>query len=169
MNKEKLKQFDFNLMYKEITENYNDLRKQMDESYKAFFCSICDGNNHKFFNVEKNALIMNFGYCHKLLKENRKMASQWNVKLIEILDLVQNEVDCKHYKINYNLPFFNKKFEFMKETMDDCLNNLFSEQFEDKCQIVCQQMPLANINYFFEGDFEFLIKSVEMFTEFDSF
>lgn len=30
-------------------------------------------------------------------------------------------------------------------------------------------MPLATINYFFEGDFEFIMKAIEMFQEFDKF
>lgn len=30
-------------------------------------------------------------------------------------------------------------------------------------------MPLSNVNYYFEGDFDFIIKAVEMFKEFDNF
>ena len=34
MNKEKLKQFDFNFMFQEIMDSYNDMRNQMNDSYK---------------------------------------------------------------------------------------------------------------------------------------
>lgn len=133
VNREKLSSFKFDDLYKELQNLYDNMRLAMDENYKTFYCSLCDGLNHSFFNEEENTLMVDFEFCRDQLRNNKEIAIIWNVKLLEVMELLQHEVDCNHYKVNYNLPFFNKKYEVMKEQFEKCIYTLETEQFEDNC------------------------------------
>lgn len=54
----------------------------MEEDYKTFFCTLCDGKNHAFFNFQKNNILVDYDYCRDILIEHKDLAIAWNIKLI---------------------------------------------------------------------------------------
>lgn len=64
------------------------MRNKMEEDYKTFFCTLCDGKNHAFFNFEKNNILVDYDYCRDILIDHKELAIAWNIKLIEFLELI---------------------------------------------------------------------------------
>ena len=72
-------------------------------------------------------------------------------------------MDCVHYKESYNLNFFDKSKSDLFEYSEGCLSGLNSHEFEKVCKDLCMTLKISNINRTIEGDYDFLMRSVDMF------
>ena len=50
-----------------------------------------------------------------------------------------------------------------------CLDRINSKKFMDFCRPVCNLLLLSKINYYIEGDFEFIVDAVNLFEKFYEF
>lgn len=158
--------FPFNAFYDKAIEELTNVRLDLDEYYKTYFCNICDADNHVFISVKDKRLTIDAEFCQTFLKEHEDLIEMMNIELVEYLESLQNVVDCNHYLRSYNLKFFDaRKQDFMKE-LGTCINNLSSKDFQKSCKTTCENVMLSKINVLLEGDYEFLIDAVNLFEKF---
>ena len=49
---ERITKFQIEDLKSAITKNINDMKEFFETTYKGFYCSLCDYDNHKFFDIE---------------------------------------------------------------------------------------------------------------------
>lgn len=164
----KVYNFPFNFFYNHALEEMEMIRSEMDDYYEKFFCTICDGNNHQFFNIKGRTpnIMMKGEFCKEMLKSNQDIIKLFNVELVEYLVSLQHLVDCTHYIKSYNLKFFDERKQKMMSEISECINNVESSNFLKSCQSTCEMIKISKIVDLIEGDFEFLIDAVNLFEKF---
>ena len=138
---------------------------------QSFYCVLCDGENHQYFNVEKSpfSIILDSHFCKKYIEERHEEINLMNVELINYMKMVQNVVDCVHYTRSYKLNFFDENKLALVTQTTECLQNLESPEFLVKCQPLCKQLSINQIIPIAEGDFVFLNNAVTLFEKFFSY
>ena len=94
------------------------------------------------------------------------MIKYLNIDLYKYLLLSQNVVDCIHYNESYNLKFYDIEKTNLFEYSQQCLSGINSFEFEKVCKDLCMNLKISNINKLIEGDFDFLMRTVDMFEYF---
>lgn len=164
----KIYNFPFGFFYNKILQEMENIRPWMNEYYQKFFCVLCDGHNHQFFNVKSKSpnIMLKSEYCRETLKENQEIVKLFNIELIDYLASLQHLVDCTHYIKSYNLKFFDERKIRLSSDVAECLNNLETKKFINACHSSCEQLKISKIVELIEGDFEFLIDAVNLFEKF---
>lgn len=164
----KVYNFPFNYFYNNVLEVFEESRGDMDEYYQKFFCVLCDGKNHKYFNTKGRQpnVMMKGEFCKETLKTNQNIIKVLNVDLVEYMISLQNLVDCTHYIKSYNLKFFDEHKQKMVTEVNECMNNIDSATFMKSCSSTCSELKMSKISNLVEGDFEFLIDGINLFEKF---
>lgn len=162
----KLKNFNFAKFYTKIINAIELVRGGMNEFYQNFFCVICDADNMKFFSVKNKRILVDQLFCRSLLKENKKIIFTFGVLLTKYLQDVQALVDCHHYLNSFDLEFLRPEKVKIKDDLMVCLNRLGGKMFMKSCRDICENLSLSKINPIIEGDFNFLIETVNIFEKF---
>lgn len=162
----KVYNFPFNAFYEKAMDDLRNVRVQLDEYYRTYFCNICDAANHVFIDPKQKRVTIDAEFCQSFLTEHQTLVEMLNMELVSYLESLQHLVDCNHYLRSYNLKFFDaRKQDFMKE-VGTCINNLASKDFTKSCKSTCENIMLSKINVLMEGDYEFLIDAVNLFEKF---
>ena len=165
----KMYNFPFFKMYNEIMEYLDIVRDELEDYYNTFFCSLCDADQHKYFNLKTRKLAMDSEFCKEMLDNHQEPLKIFNVDLIQYLQALQNVVDCTHYVRSYNLEFFDKSKNKVSKSVVKCISNLGSKDFMKSCKDVCETLKLSKVIDTIEGDFEFIIDAVNLFEKFFEF
>lgn len=169
-NKEarKVYNFPFNFFYNNALELLDESRNQMNDFYEKFFCVLCDGKSHKYFNLKGRSsnVMMKGEFCKETLKTNQNIIKVFNIELVEYMISLQHMVDCTHYIKSYNLKFFDEHKQKMVTEVSECLSNVDSETFMKSCSSTCSELKMSKMSSLIEGDFEFLIDGVNLFEKF---
>ena len=161
--------FPFFKMYNEIMEYLDIVRDELNDYYNTFFCNICDGDNHKWFNLKDKQLQMDSEFCKEMVENHQDALKIFNVDLINYLEALQNVVDCTHYVRSYKLEFFDRSKTKISKGVSKCIGNLGGKDFLKNCKEVCESLKLSKIIETIEGDFEFVIDAVNLFEKFFEF
>ena len=161
--------FPFFKMYNEIMEYLDIVRDELNDYYNTFFCQLCDADNHKWFNIKNKQLQMDSLFCKDMIDNHQDAMKIFNVDLINYLQALQSVVDCTHYVRSYNLEFFDRSKSKISKNVGKCLGNLGGKDFLKSCKEVCETLKLSKIIETIEGDFEFVIDSVNLFEKFFEF
>lgn len=169
----KLMNYPFKKLYQDILNALDEVRHEMDSFYQGFPCLLCDGRNHRFFQINKQGLgsvTINSEWCQETLKTHQRVIRLFNVRVIQFFRVLQNVVDCQHYLKSYNLTFFERAKDILSHSTDKCLKSVGSPaQFKKNCKNVCNALQLSKINWLIEGDFEFVIDAINLFEKFYDF
>ena len=59
-----------------------NVRFGMNQFYQTFFCVLCDGDNHKFFNVKFGRILIDTRFCAQMLKSNKKPIRAFSYRML---------------------------------------------------------------------------------------
>ena len=143
-------EFPFETLYDEILESLEGVNFEMRQYYQRFFCVLCDGRNHPFFDIDGKTKRLTFdaAFCQETIQNFGEIINALNIQLVTYLVALQNLVDCKHYVKSYNLRFFASSR--IKSTVDliECLDVIKSKEFVKKCKNTCAKLSLARVVFF---------------------
>lgn len=89
--------FDITFLEERIKENLKKLEEFMYESYKGFYCSLCNYQNHKFFNLENEEIIFSEKFCRDMIENTLPTLIFFHVDVVKYLNLVSKFLlSCDH-------------------------------------------------------------------------
>lgn len=155
---QRLFKFPLDTLYDKLTIEIDQMALENQEFHQKFFCIICDGKNHRFFEFEKKdpKMTMDLNFCKEHLKSRKLFLKMFNIDLLEYLMLLQNVVDCQHYSKSYDLKFYDESKIERSNTISECLNYLDTEFFFRYCKPICKSIQITKIHPEGEGDYDFL-------------
>lgn len=163
--------FPFNSLYQNLVLQIESLQEEMRTYYQSFFCILCDGSNHPFFEFggRQKKMTFDLSFCKAFLGDKIDVMRSLNVELIEYLIALQNFVDCTHYVRSYNLRFFDSEKVKLKDEVVQCLNFISTKSFLRYCRPICEKITVSKIIAVMQGDFEFMIDAANLFEKFYDF
>lgn len=89
--------FQIMMIEEKVLENVKKLEDFMYDSYKGFYCTICNFDNHKFFNSEKQEIIYSEKFCRDLVENTLPSLIFFHVDIVKYLNLVSKFLlSCDH-------------------------------------------------------------------------
>lgn len=163
--------YPFNSLYQNLIDEVEQIGEEMKTYYETFFCILCDGSNHSFFEFEgrEKKIIYDINFCRDFLNTKMTILRAFNVELVQYLINLQNLVDCTHYVRSFNLPFFDHQKVLQRAEITNCLSFIASRSFLRYCRPVCERLTLSKIILIIQGDFEFLSDASNLFEKFFDF
>jgi hypothetical protein len=157
---ERILNFEVSQVEKKILENLENLKKFFIQSYKGFYCTICNHDNHRFFKKEANTVLFSEKFCRDIIEQNLPSLLTFHVDVIKLLNLVTKFVTSCDMKGEYNLEAtFPKDLVFAqsKEVVSSlraCRDNRNKKEWFSYCKEVCMNFQLTKFPKFFEPNVE---------------
>lgn len=70
--------------------------------YDGFYCSICDYDNHGYFNIDEKILNISLDQCRSILYHSIKPLYYLNNNIINYLNLISEFISSCDYKGNFS-------------------------------------------------------------------
>lgn len=157
---ERILNFEVSQVEKKIIENLENLKKFFILSYKGFYCTICNHDNHRFFKKEANTVIFSEKFCRDIVEQTLPSLLTFHVDVIKLLNLVTKFVTSCDMKGEYNLEStFPKDLVFgqSKEVVNSlraCRDNRNKKEWFSYCKEVCMNFQLVKFPKYFEPNVE---------------
>lgn len=154
----RLDNFGWKSFHERLVELLEHTYHEFDSHYSAFYCILCDANNHRnfVFRTNNQGFLLDERFCNDFLEAHTDLLKLWNIDLIGLFINMQNVVDCFHYRTSFNMPFFDEAKRKQLENAGRCMNAIGSNGFLQNCQAICSKINYASIIDLLEGDFEFM-------------
>lgn len=150
--------FTWNTFHDRLVNELEHTYQNFDDHYSAFFCILCDANNHKnfVFRPSNQGIMVDTKFCNDFLENHIDLFKLWNIEFMNLMVNIQNVVDCFHYRNSFNMPFFDKGKRTQLDNSGKCVGAIGSRTFLVNCKPICDKIRFAGIVDLVEGDFEFM-------------
>ena len=140
----------------------------MENSYKGFYCSICDYSNHKFFDTQNQTVTFSEKFCRDIVENSLTNLLFWHIHLHKYSNLVSKfllSCDLKgnfqpDVKIPEEILFIED--EHVGKSLRDCRSERNTQHWFTYCRNVCRQFKINEFNDYFEPDLD----KIEDFSDF---
>lgn len=129
------------------------------ELKKSLYCSICDVNEQKMFDINRGILIYSQEFCYDLLSRYKDYIFFKNIAFVEYVDNLLQIQECVQSTGDENtFPSLNR-FSWMRRRIAfirRCYDHLETPQFYVYCRFMCVQYRIQDTSNFFEGDIKIM-------------
>ena len=148
--------FEIDDLQRQIRKNLDSVKRFMLESYKGFYCSICDFDNHKFFNIEEKILRVDDNFCFWNVSNTLPTLLFFHKDINDYNNIVsQYMMSCSadhQYRFELEIPNvmkFDDNAEIITE-LESCQDNIDNDHWLTHCRFICDQFSVVALNPFFE-------------------
>ena len=162
-----LSSYDFSLFSQTFKDIQEEWRASRTAYFRRFFCMLCDGQSQQYFSTRDATVTLSFKFCTGFLQANESRILFWLSDFMRYLKILQDVVDCNHYKDDFNLPFFDPVRAKEAEDGLACMNNLSESSAMTLCAGLCRDVGLGSFSKFVDGNVEFIEEAVNVFQAFN--
>lgn len=161
---QRLIKYPFSTLYDNLVSEVDSFAVENRDFHQRFFCMLCDGENHRFFDLSSSnkKIFFDTVFCKEHLFSRAAIMKVLNVDLQEYLINLQNVVDCKHYSKSYSLRFYSPKAIQRANTVNQCITYLDTSEFFRYCKPICERIKFSKVFEEGEGDLEFLNETLAL-------
>lgn len=136
-----------------------NLRKMEDfftSTYQGFYCSICNHDNHKHFDIDKSTVNFSEKFCRDIVEHTLPVVIFWYDDVVKYFNLVSKFLMSCDYKGDYKAEALIPKNQIFVE--DDLIAKHLGEcrDFRNKkswfayCSDLCHAFTISKFSSFFE-------------------
>jgi len=161
---DKLVAYNIEGLAQKIFENIKRMEQFFKTSYSGFYCSLCDGENHKFINAKRSEVVFSAKFCHGLVSHSLPVLLLFHVEIQKYLKLVAKFlISCNHagrYHVGRRIPKFLQfdVDERMEESLNDCKRDRNHRNWFTACKPVCQNFKLTEFTAAFQPNLDVMLK-----------
>lgn len=155
--------FQIEKIQEKIRENLDGMQEFFEDTYQGFYCSICDLENHRYFDIKKREIFFSEKFCRDIVQKTLPVLLFFHVQVVKYFNLVSKFLESCDHKGDYRLDAEVKKehlFSVMpdvKQTLSQCRNFRNHKSWFVYCKDVCDNFRITEFNEFFEPQAEVVI------------
>jgi hypothetical protein len=122
---------------------------------KTLYCSVCDASTQKFFNHDKNVLMVSEEFCKDMLHTYFDYINFNNIVFIEYAEQLLHYISCLNtlpsetmFPLKTRLDFHKRNIVFFKR----CFDNLENEDMMRHCHFICSTFNFNGFSKYIDGD-----------------
>lgn len=165
---DRLLNYEIKEIHGQIRKNLNKMRDFFKETYKGFYCAICNYDNHRFFNKQDKVVIFSEKFCRDMIENSLGPLLVFHVDMAKYLNLVTKFVTSCDTRGEYNLEAsFPKNLTFFeiqetKDMLENCRVNRNKKDWFSYCKDICMNFEVYSFSSFFEPN----VKQIENYNTF---
>ena len=151
-----LMKFKTRSLIKRIRGNFHKMKNFLMKSYQGFYCSICNQENHQFFNTDNSTITLSSKFCRDIVDNSLPNMVFFYNDIVKYLNIVTRFLESCNYKGVYtSLEEIPSKVKFNPikddgKELDDCVAHRDHENWLAYCSPVCENFSLNRISLYFE-------------------
>lgn len=152
----RIKSFRAPLIYKKLKKHFVKMEKFMMDSYKGFYCSLCDYKNHKYIQVKGSRFIYSEGFCRDMTEATLIPLLYFHSHVNKLLNLVTRFMTSCDFKGEFKLDIPIKKEHQFKtdpkifKELDECKTFRNKKRWFVYCGDICNKFNVMKFEPFFE-------------------
>lgn len=156
-----------NYKIKKIAPKLKDAVKDMYdfffESYKGFYCTICDAEMNHYFNVKKKFVLFSDKFCRNVIANSLHVLLYFHIHFAKYLNLVSRFATNCSFKGNFNVKPVSEDFIFsispyINDNLKLCKQYRNDDDWMKYCEFICGNFRFTQMTDFFEPNIKKFIK-----------
>lgn len=125
------------------------------DTYKGFYCSVCDADNTRFVNIRKSSFSYNEEFCREIVYNSLHVLLYLHAHFTKYLNLLSKFVTSCDYRGVYKRATISGKYLFTTKgdhhrMLGSCHQYRNDVNWFDFCEPVCRQFSLTSFKDFFK-------------------
>ena len=152
--------FELDKIKEQVVQNLMQMKSFFIETYKGFYCSICNYENHRFFDPVKKTINFSEKFCRDIIKQNLGSLLLFHVDIVKMLNLSTKFATSCDFRGEYNLEAtYPKEFIFVQpkdivQSLRGCREHRNKKDWFSYCSDICQKFTIAEFSEYFEPNIE---------------
>ena len=156
-----------NYKIKKIAPKLKDAVKDMYDffyqSYKGFYCTICDAEMNHYFNVKKKFVLFSEKFCRNMVANSLHVLIYFHIHFAKYLNLVSRFATNCSFKGDFNVNPVSPDYLFsttpeINENLNLCKVYRNDERWMKYCSFICNKFNFTKMTDFFEPNIKKYIK-----------
>lgn len=167
---QRIQNFEIDQLMPVIKKNFRKMEDFFYDSYKGFYCAICNYENQKFIEEKRLSIVYSEKFCRDIVENTLPSMLFLHVHLNKYANLVSKFLlSCDHkgdYQVDVSIPKKNLFIsdEIIEKDLNGCRNERNAKAWFVYCRPVCEKFKIANFSDYFEPE----VKKIKIYTEFVS-
>lgn len=144
----KIMMFEIDQTKKCIIDSFKKMEKYMVRAYLGVYCSVCNHENHLFYNTKDNEIYYSLNFCRKTIEHDLIPLLYMNVHFKHMKNTITEFVSKCDFKGQYQLEVkVNEKHlfpvdELVEKELLECRNHRNKPDWFVECELVCKNFKL---------------------------
>ena len=157
---ERVLSYELSQVEKLVDKNIQRLVDFFKTSYSAFYCTICNFDMHKYFDLKSKKVFFSDKFCRDIVKETLHILLLFHFDIVKLANLVTKFVASCNYAGTFNLDAVVPKelnFEVEKELVHDlvgCRDHRNRREWFTYCKDICTKFEINSFSKFFQPNLE---------------
>lgn len=138
-----------------LKQSFEDYHEFLINTYKGFYCSVCDAQNTRFINIKTKTITFNEEFCREIVYNSLHVLLYLHEHFTDYLNLLSKFVTSCDYRGVYKKKFVSPKYLFKKKSrntkmLDNCHRYRNEINWLDFCQPMCKKFSITEMRDFFK-------------------
>lgn len=140
----------------QIRQNLNKLQEFFETSYSGFYCTICNFDNHKYFDTTTQTVFFSEKFCRDIVENTLHTLLLFHVDIVKHANLVTKFVSACDFTGAYNLDAIfpsNNTFSIVNDNMQNlqaCRDNRNKREWFSYCKDICTNFNIDSFSDYFQ-------------------
>ena len=150
----RIAEFKVDALRGKLLEAMEETRRFFEDSYRGFYCSLCDAKNQGFFDLAKKRFVVSEAFCHQLSSNTLHYLLYFHLHLPRLLNLLSRFVmGCSAAGVFKETPL-DPKLVFssdqpLGQLLEKCRDSLLKPGWLPACRPLCEKFSLIRFDPFF--------------------
>ena len=140
----------------QIRQNLSKFQEFFQVAYSGFYCTICNFDNHKFFDSTTQTVFFSEDFCRDVVENTLQTLLLFHVDIVKHVNLVTKFVSSCDFTGTYNLEAISPpdfKMMIVNDDMQDlqaCRDNRNKREWFSYCKDICNNFQISSFSHYFE-------------------
>jgi len=131
----------------------------LNDSYKGFYCSVCDAKNTRFIDVKRRTFTLNEEFCRDIVYNSLHILLYLHAHFSKYLNLLSKFMTSCDHRGNFKKKIISSKYLFSTKAdyhvmLGGCHEYRNDINWFDFCEPMCKKFNMVEFNNFFKPNVE---------------
>jgi hypothetical protein len=153
---ERIGNFEISQVREQIRQNLNKLQDFFQTTYSGFYCTICNFDNHKYFDMTTQTVFFSEKFCRDIVENTLHTLLLFHVDIVKLVNLVTKFISSCDFTGTFNLDAVspsNYTFSVINDNMQNlqaCRDNRNKREWFSYCKDICTNFNIATFSEYFQ-------------------
>lgn len=153
---ERILNYEVSQVREQIRQNLNKLQDFFQTAYSGFYCTICNFDNHKYFDGTSQTVFFSEKFCRDIVENTLHTLLLFHVDIVKHVNLVTKFVSSCDFTGTFNLDAIapsNYTFSIHNDNMQNlqaCRDNRNKREWFSYCKDICTNFNIATFADYFQ-------------------
>ncbi len=154
--------YEVNQIKEQVRQNLAKLQDFFQTAYSGFYCTICNFDNHKFFDSPTQTVFFSEKFCRDIVENTLHSLLLFHVDIVKHANLVTKFVSSCDFTGTYNLdavPPPNFAFSVINDNMQNlqaCRDNRNKREWFSYCKDICTNFNIVTFADYFQPNLKLI-------------